>query len=286
MSFRLPVCFVRGIANLALCLSVFFAAATAYPQAKPDLDVKIIPPPLTPVYSTGTYTVEVANIGNKDAAGVQLTIQLPKTATGPQIYIMGNLISFTTPTLALAGATGTDAGTRLVGNLGTIKRNKKRTVSFSIQLPEKTGALLITANATTTTQPENNPNNNSDTETAVLSYYANTIPLDVDIENLHCTGRNLTAFFECTKFPGACSSHISRFHDDGFGIRTISFPDHPEYWGIWDITGEVLTFSYFDSNGENVANFSGRGVPGGYFEGLTTFPNDPTYVSPYRVGLP
>lgn len=286
MSFRIPLLPARAITNLAICLSIFLAASTAYSQAKPDLKVTITPPPLTPVYSTGTYTVEVANIGNKDAAGVQLTIQLPKTATSPQIYIMGNLTSFTTPTLALAGATGTDAGTRLVGSLGTIKRNKKRVVSFSIQFPEKTGALVITANASTTTAPEHDYLNNDDSETAVLSYYANTMPLDVDIENQHCTGRNLTAFFECTKFPGSCSSHISRFHDNGFGIRTISFPDYPDYWGVWNITGDVLTFSYYDSTGENVANFSGRGVPGGYFEGLTTFPGDTTYVSPYRVGLP
>jgi Domain of unknown function DUF11 len=284
MTYQIPFTSTRAITNLAIGLSMFLATSTAYSQTRPNLSVSITPPALTPVYSTGSYTVDVANIGNKDAAGVQLTIQLPKTATSPQIYIMGNLISYTTPTLTLGGATGTDAGTRLVGSLGTIKRNKKKTVSFSIQLPEKTGALLITASASTATQPENDPDNNSATETAILSYYSNFVPLDMDIEMEHCTGTGLTAYFECTKFPGAVSSHITQFHDDGAGNRTISFPYNPGYYGTWELMGEVLMFSYFESSGENVANFIGRGVPDGYFEGLTTFPNS-TYVAPYRVGL-
>jgi Domain of unknown function DUF11 len=285
MAYRIPVTPTRAITNLAIGLSMFLAASTAYSQSRPNLSVSITPPALTPVYSTGTYTVEVANIGNKDAAGVQLTIQLPKTATSPQVYIMGNLISYTTP-LALGGASGTDAGTRLLGSLGTIKKHKTKTVSFSIQLPEKTGALLITASATTATQPENDPDNNSATETANLSYYANTVPLDVDVENKHCTGTSLTAYFECTKFPSSVSSHITQFHDDGAGNRTISFPYNPGYYGTWELMGELLMFSYFDSSDENVANFIGRGVPGGYFEGLTTFPGGSPYVAPYRVGLP
>jgi Domain of unknown function DUF11 len=285
MSLRIPFSPTRAITHLALGLSMFLTASTAYSQPKPDLSVSIIPPALTPVYSTGTYTVEVANIGNKDAAGVQLSIQLPRTATSPQVYIMGNLISYTTPTLALGGATGTVAGTRLVGNLGTIKKNRKKTVNFSIQLPEKTGPLLITATASTSTLPENDPDNNSATESAVLSYYPSTVPLNVDVENKHCTGTGLTAYFECTKFPSSITSHITQFHDNGAGLRTISFPTEPGYTGTWNLTGGVLTFSYFDPMGVNVANFSGHGVPGGYFEGLTTFPGSP-YVAPYRVGLP
>ena len=285
MLFRIPVTPTRAIANLTIGLSFFLAASTAFSQAKPNLSVRITPPALTPVYSTGTYTVEVANIGNKDAAGVQITIQLPKTATSPQVYIMGNLMSYTTPTLALGGATGTDAGSRLIGNLGTIKRHNQKSVTFSIQLPEKTGALEIKASSTTTTQPEEAPDNNSDTEIAVLSYYPNSVPLDVDVQNKHCTGTSLTAYFECTKFPRSVTSHITQFHDNGAGLRTITFPGNPDYSGTWDLTGGVLTFSYFDSMGINVANFSGRGVPNGYFEGLTTFPGSP-YVSPYRVGLP
>ena len=275
---------IRACRRLLASLSILFGASAAFAAPAPNLSVQITPPGITPVYSTGTYTVRVSNIGNKDAAAVSLTIQLPKTGTSPQVYIMGNLISFTPATCYLGGPVGTDAGTRLLCNLGTLKRNKFADVSFQIQLPEKTGDLVTTATATITSgTPDSNLLNNSHSVTASLSYYANPIPLDVDVVNKHCTGTGLTAWFECIPFlAGAMSSHRTQFHDNGAGLRTISFPDYPGYYGTWNLQGAVLTFSYFDPNGDNVANFSGRGVPGGAFEGLTTFPGS-TYVSPYRV---
>lgn len=272
--------------QLVTGLALLLLATAAQAQSMPNLSVSVSPPaPTASVYANGIYGVTVANIGNRDAAGVVLTIQLPQTGTSPQVYIMGNLISYTTPACALGGASGTAAGTRLVCTLGTVKRNKSSSVSFTIQLPEKTGALAITASATTTTLPENNPLNNSATVNASLNYYANAVPLDVDVENEHCTGTGLTAWFECTKFPSSISSHLTQFHDDGAGNRTITFPTEPGYTGTWSLSGANLTFSYFEPGGANVANFAGRGVNGGCFEGLTTFPGS-TYVSPYRVCLP
>ena len=272
-----------GIALLAAS-GLLLAASPALAQSAPNLSVSITPPGTTAVYSTGTYSVRVSNIGNRNASGVSLTINLPQTATSPQVYTMGNLMSYTTPTCALGGASGTVAGTRLVCSLGTIRRNQSASVSFSIQLPEKTGNLVLSATATTTTSPETNPANNSATVTANLSYYANAVPLDLDVENEHCTGTGLTAYFECAKFPSSISAHLSQFHDDGAGTRTISFPDEPTYGGSWSAAGTGLTFSITDSLGATVANFSGRGVPGGCFEGLTTFPGG-SYVSPYRLCL-
>ena len=274
---------MRCCRRLVAALSILFGASSAMAAPAPNLAVQITPPGLTPVYSTGTYTVRVSNIGTKDAAAVSLTIQLPKTATSPQVYIMGNLISYTPTTCYLGGPTGTDGGTRLLCNLGLLKKNKFKDVSFQIQLPEKTGNLVTTASAAITSgTADSNPLNNSHSVTANLSYYANSIPLDSDVVNKHCTGTGLTAWFEGTFFPSAISSHVTQFHDNGAGLRTISFPYNTEYTGVWDLNGAVLTFSYFDSNGTNVVNFSGRGVPGGAFEGLTTFPGS-TYVSPYRI---
>ena len=269
--------------RLVASLSILFAGSAAVAAPAPNLAVQITPPGITPVYSTGTYTVRVSNIGNRDAAAVSLTIQFPKTGTSPQVYIMGNLISYTPATCYLAGPSGTDAGTRLQCNLGIVKKNLFKDVSFQIQFPEKTGDLVTSASAAITAgTPDSNPLNNSDSVIANLSYYANPITLDVDVVNKHCSGTGLTAYFEGTKFPGSISSHITQFHDNGAGLRTISFPYNPGYTGVWDFNGAVLTFSYFDSSGANVANFSGRGVPGGAYEGLTTFPGS-TWVSPYRV---
>jgi uncharacterized repeat protein (TIGR01451 family) len=275
---------IRRCLQLVASLSILFAASAASAAPAPNLAVQITPPGLTPVYSTGTYTVRVSNIGNKDAAAVTLTIQLPKTGTSPQVYIMGNLLSYTPATCYLGGPVGTDAGTRLLCNLGIVKKNLFKDVTFQIQLPEKTGNLVTTASAAITLgTPDSNPLNNSHSVNASLSYYANPIPLNVDVENKHCTGTGLTSWFECTFFPSAMSSHITQFHDNGAGLRTISFPYNPGYTGVWYLNGAVLNFSYYDSDGVNVANFSGRGVPGGAYEGLTTFPGS-SYVSPYRVG--
>jgi hypothetical protein len=275
---------IRRCLRLVASLPLLLTASTAFAAPAPNLAVQITPPPgATPVYSTGTYTVRVSNIGTKDSGAVTLTIQLPKTGTSPQVSIMGNLISYTPSTCYLGGAVGTDAGTRLICNFPTVKKNKFKDVTFQIQFPEKTGNLVTTATAAITSgTADSNPLNNSASVTANLSYYANPIPLDVDVENKHCTGTGLTAFFECMCFPGSMSAHRTQFHDNGAGLRTISFPDYPDYSGVWDLNGAVLTFSYIDENGFVVANFSGRGVPGGAFEGLTTFPGS-TYVSPYRV---
>lgn len=273
----------RALLSLTLAMPVL-AASMASAQAAPDLSVSIAPPPLTAVYSTGSYGVQVYNSGNRDAASVSLTIQLPQTGTSPQVHVMGNLVGYTTPACAPGGAPGTAAGTRLICSLGTVKKRTGKLVGFDIQLPEKTGALTISVSATTTT-PEPNSANNAASINAALSYYSSAVPLDMDVENLHCTGTGLTAFFECTKFPGSIGSTLMQFHDDGLGNRTITYPSEPGYTGTWSGAGSDLSFSIFDPFGTNVANFSGRGVPGGCFEGLTTFPGS-AYVSPYSLCLP
>jgi len=256
--------------------------ALAAPPA-PDLSVALQPPGPTQVYAPATYGVTVSNIGRRDAASVSLTIQLPTTGTSPQVYIMGTLGARDS---RCSGGTnnGTAAGTRLVCSLGNLRRSTSTQVSFDIELPEKTGALTFVATASTTTTPETNPGNNTATHDASLTYYANSVFLDQDATNDHCTGTGLTAYFECTKFPGSISQHLTQFHG-GPTSGTLSFPGNPGYGGTWDLNGPVLTFSYTDPGNANVAGFSGRGVPGGCFEGLTTFPGSP-YVAPYKVCFP
>ena len=224
----------------ALIAAALFVSSSAFAAQRPNLAVSVSPPAPANVYANGTYGVTVANIGNKDAASVVLTIQLPQTGTSPQTYIMGNLVSYTVPACALGGAAGTAAGTRLVCTLGTVAKGSATSVSFTIQLPEKTGALNFVASATTTTQPETDALNNSVPFTANLNYYTNAVPLDVDVENEHCTGTGLTAWFECTKFPGSIASHLTQFHGNG----TLTFPTEPGYGGTWSASGNALTFTY------------------------------------------
>lgn len=256
----------------------------------PDLRVTYLPPPLTAVYSPGAYGVRVANIGNADAVGVELTIEFPKTNTSPQVYIMGNLQPGYGTLCQLGGPSGTVGGTRLICNLGLVKRNKQKTVSFSVVLPEKTGTLMFASTATTQTTPETNPANNTNIPyAATLDYYDNTITFDnlgeAAYSNGHCTGTALTAYFECTKFPSSISSFSSVFHDD----NTITIPSDTDYLGAWTIVGDTLTFNFTSvPTGQIEVEFRGRGVPTtGCWEGLSRFPDGnggySTYVAPYRV---
>lgn len=250
-------------------------ASTAHAVNGPDLVTTITPPPLTAVYATGHYQVTVLNTGNQNAASASLAIQLPATHTSPQVYVMGNLIA--------QSASCARTGTVLNCNLGQIKRNKSVTVFFDIQLPESAAPLTFTAVASTAGEAD--PPDNTATHDATLSYPDVTAGPSGLAVNQHCTGTGLTAWFECTKFPSSITSHNVDMLPGG----TIDFLGQGggTYTGTWAVSGgtplqrSVLTFSYYDS-GNLVASFTGRGVDGNCFEGLTIFV-PPPYVAPYRV---
>lgn len=274
------------VAASLLALSMGPAALAA---PKPDLEVSYSPPVLTPVYAPGSYDVTVSNIGNRNANNVELTIELPATATSPSIFIMGNLWNDFSSNCALDGSPGTVGGTRLVCDLGRVRKNRSAEISFTIELPEKTGPLVFSATATTTTPGDPNPTNNTDVmHTAALDYYENTLDFvsgQVAYVKRHCTGMDLSAFFECAKFPSSISSFVAVFHDNG----SISIPGQPDYTGSWTLSGDTLTFDYtFIPSGMVEVEFSGRGVPqAGCFEGLTRFPDGnggySDWVAPYEV---
>lgn len=250
-----------------LALPLLLTATPAL-AAAPNLVVSVAPPTGTMVYATGRTTVTVANTGNKDSTSVTLTIQLPATHTSPQVYVMGNVI-------ALSGCT--QSGTALTCGLGIIRKNHSTQVWFDLQLPESSAPLAFSANAPQA--GDSNPANNSASWTVDPVNYANAVTSGGTVTNSHCTGTGLTAFFECTKFPGSISFHDTVLNGDG----SISFPGQdPGYGGSWSQpTAQSLHFVY-TYGGSTVATFDGNGVDGGCWEGVTTFPNS-SYVSPYEV---
>jgi hypothetical protein len=250
------------------------AASAAHAAPGPDVAATIVPPPLTAVYATGRYQVTVANGGNQNAGAVSLTIALPATHTSPQVHVMGNLGAWS------AGCTRT--GTTLACNLGQIKRGKSVTVFFDVALPES--AAPLTFIATAATAGDTNPANDADRHDATLAYFDVTAGPAGLATNEHCTGTGLTAWFECTRFPGSTSQHTAELHADG----TITFPgEDPAYGGSWSLGGATplarseLTMTYTE-NGTPIGTFFGRGVSSSCFEGLTTFIPGP-YVAPYKV---
>lgn len=255
--------------RLLPALAVLLAAGSAHAAA--DVAVSIAAPSGVYVYQSARYTVNVANIGNKGASSVVLTIQLPRTGTSPTVTVMGTLGAF--------HSSCTRSGTALTCNLNTVAKGANVPVFFDIALPYATAPLTFTA-AATTTSAENSTSNNSASRTASLLTYPVTLTTPQAVRNRHCTGSStLTSFFECELFPSSISYHDTILNTDG----SITFVGAPaSYTGAWSQPSpNRLIFSYYN-NGTLVADFDGRGVSGACFEGLTIFPNS-SYISLYQV---
>ncbi len=105
-------------------------------------------------------------------------------------------------------------------------------------------------------------------------------------ENRHCTGTGLPSFFECSLFPSSSTSHESFFLTGG----AVSFGpdlDGQGHGGAWQQNRkDSLSFQIHELV-VVVAEFEGRGIGGGCFEGVTRFWTSPgvlsPYVSPYEV---
>lgn len=258
----------------ALALSVPASAA----PASPDLAVTLTPPPAAHVYQMAGYNVRVRNLGNKTAAGVRVTIQLPTTRTSPTVYLMG--------TLGARSASCARSGNSLVCTLGSLAKNASTSVFFDMLLPYSTMPMVFTATATTTSTPgDPNPANNTAVHAAALLTYPATVTHDAPAVHSHCTGNpSLSSYFECELFPSSISEHYATFNANG----TITFVGVPaSYTGTWTHTPAQnrLQFEYFDG-GLPVAAFDGRGATGSCFEGRTTFPDNPDYISMYQVCFP
>ena len=252
-----------------------FVLLSSSVSAATDLAVSLTPPSVLRVYQAGSFNVRVRNLGNKHAYDVSLTIQLPRTATSPTVSVMGTLGAFSSRC--------TRVTTTLVCSLGTVNRNRSDSVFFEIALPYSTAPIAIDATASTSSTEPNTGNNS-------LHYVANPLTYNVTMAtpatavNRHCTGQpSLSSYFECTLFPSSISSHSTTFNAGG----TITFVDAPAtFTGTWTHTpANRLQFQYYDS-GQLVAEFDGKGVSAKCFEGRTTFPQSPTYVSMYQVCLP
>lgn len=265
-----------------MSLALLFAAQTAF-AANPDLTTTITPPSSYAVDTSAAWTFKVSNISNnKDAAGTKLFIQLPATNTSPTVHVMGAL-----GTISTTAGTCSRSGTLVTCNVGTVRKTKSVTVTVNIALPQSAGTLDFSTTATTTTAGDPT-GNNTDAEIGSPTYVTVAAPtVDTDVDNSHCTGTGLEAYYECTLYPSSLSSHVVTFEADG----DISIAGYPEYFGQWTVSGTELDFYYATTAGVEV-EFVGNGVDSGTencWEGLSEFPDGSggysAYVSPYRVCL-
>jgi Domain of unknown function DUF11 len=255
--------------TLSLVLAAALSTSTAQAAAAPDLTTTITPPTTVDVDVAGTWTVAVNNVGNKNAANVSLVIQLPVTNTSPTVHIMGDLSGWS--------STCSNVGSTITCSLGQVNKWTSKSRTFTIALPWSSEDIEVSATATTTTT-ESNTANNGDLEVANVIYQTVSVPAPATVSVNHCTGTNLTAYFECRLYPSSISSHSQDFLADG----TLEFPLYgPEYGGTWTVTGTEMYFNITEY-GITTAEFLGNGVGGGCYEGLTTFVGS-SYVAPYEV---
>lgn len=253
---------------MLLALTSFALAAN-----RPDLTTTITLPSTVPyVYANGTYSVKVSNGGNADASNVVVTVTLPRSHTSPGTYVEGT-ISGLSSGCSLSGVT-------LTCNVGTVKKGKNTSISFTGAFPENDTALALSATASTTTT-ESTTLNNLSSATIVLDNYDVVFGTSFNSTVSHCTGTGLTSYLECLQAPGSVASHAQTFNSDG----SLSFPAYgPDYGGTWSSdTPDHLVFEITEL-GTPTVEFEGWGVSASCWEGIATFPSSTSsYVSAYHV---
>ncbi len=262
--------------RLAVAGTMFLSGAGIALAAPPraDLDVQMTAPATSNISQAATYTVTVKNLGPNTAENARVTVTLPLTSTSPQVYVLGNL-------------SGIDSRCTVVSNalsctLGTLRKGKSATFTYGFAAPVSTKTLEMTAVGVSNTN-DHVSGNNSDSVVPNLVYPSRPLTT-ANIRNSHCTGTNLSSYFECALFPSSISTHDVTFNLD----QTITLSE-PGYTGTWsqNAAKTSLHFEYFEVTGSGsskVAEFNGWAINGANcFDGMTTFFPASTYVSPYHV---
>jgi len=247
------------VVALVSLVSAAFAGTT-------DLAASITAPSTVPVYTSARYTFNVSNVGSNTTGTASLTIQLPVTHTTP-IAVMG--------TVGAKTAGCTSSGSTIVCPIASLRRGRSTSVYVDLTLPESTEPIVVTS--TITLSGDTNANNTASV-TAALSNPSPTFTYG-DVTNSHCTGTNLTSYYECSLFPSSITSFPATLNLDGSVTSTAS----TAIGGTWSRpTTDSLVITYTEW-GTVAAEFEGYGVSDACWEGITTFPSSTVYVSPYRI---
>jgi hypothetical protein len=146
----------------------------------------------------------------------------------------------------------TKLGTRLLCSIPGVPRNSvSAPIGFDLTLPYSANPISLRVDVDTNN--DTNLGNNAATSIATQTYQLVTPPtVDFAVTNRHCTGTNLSSYFECV--PGSIATHPATFLAGG----SISLGD-PDYGGTWAVNGTQLTFNYTQL-GQPFGSFVGQGV--------------------------
>lgn len=259
----------------SVALSLGATASSALPPPAPDLEVAPWQGSMTPtVETTYQYTTTVSNIGRRPADGVILTITFPATNTSPTKYVLGKLVGALPAGCVLAPAPNR---TKVTCSLGTLAAGASRPISFGFEFQVATTSPTVTSAVTTTSSNEQNQSNNQASMTPTLNYPSNVVTTGTYLVS-SCTGHALTSYYECEISPGSIQTGFSLDIDSG---GTLGVTGYPLYSGVWDQNTLIGRSLHFVIPSE--VEFNGFAVSGTCFEGISTFPNNSTYNSAYRV---
>ncbi len=254
------------VATFALALQgIALQAFAAPPPRGADLVPTITPPTTTLVGEISHFDIRVANRGTRDSQAVSVVVQLPVTRTSPTVHVLGTVTAMSTGCQRV--------GTRITCSISGIRAGATAIRSVSIRLPYSVSQIVV--GVTTTTGNEINPGNNNTSHTVAQTFWEVPMPGNpVTIDNQHCTGTNLTSYFECTLYPSSISGHLATFTPVTSTSGTMDFgangPGFEAFAGTYSISGSELNFQMTE-DGVPIATFVGRGVDPDCWEGKTTF---------------
>lgn len=271
----------KSMKNISLSfLFVLFVCglgtAFALPPQPPDIRVQVQGPATAVVNSPYQYTVNVRNIGGTKANGVTVVVDFPQTNTSPQVFVLG--------TVSGIGNGCQLVSRRLQCSAGNLNPNAQRNFTFNFAYPVSTKTLEIKATGASTSANEANPANNVASVFPAIGYATNQLT-SANVLASHCTGTNLTSYFECELFPSSIASFTMTL-DTGGTISNILEPGYTGFWAQIQSTNQPfqqLQFTITETATGETINFNGFASTGTCFEGITTFSANSNYVSPYKV---
>lgn len=260
------------IFTMSACAFLVPSFTFAAPQ-KADMSITLLGPATHPIATSAAYTITIKNNGPVTAKGINVEVTFPLTNTSPAVSILGTVTGVTSPCVIQSN--------KMKCTIASLNKNTSTSFNYQYNAPVSTKTLAMNAVVTTTITSDNNTGNNSASIVPNLTYPARPI-VSGNVSNSHCTGTNLTSYFECALYPSSIQTHTTVFNAD----NSITFTE-PGYTGQWQHPGgdtTKLRFEYFDGSSAKEIEFNGRSINGSNcFDGLTQFFPATTYVSPYHV---
>ncbi len=270
--------FHTGVLAAAGVLAVLVAAASpagAAPASGSRLSTSIVAASSVQVGAVAHVDVRVTNTGSKNTTVPwTVTIGLPRTNTSPTQHVMGTIGALP------SGCTlvGTNIACTFTTALSRSSSANTRVIGFDITMPYSTAPLTVSASASAA---NNIGTAGPASHTFGQTFFTPTAPPAFATVS-HCTGRDLTSYYECTLYPTSISSHTVDLLAGGTLDLSSNGASAIGFAGTWSVSGTQLTMTYTDG-GVPAGTFVGRGVSANCWEGPMVFAPPSEFNAMYRV---